>query len=215
MAQFVIFDPLEKSLSFYSENVMELYQWEDSHSTRYGIFIGSRSTAVKTLRRLIDVELTGRDTVSLRIFQDIRLKADVTEQWNGSYKKMNAELSASFRKKSPVAESPEGPLSGSFKGHDGSILTFDSPRFTQIRGGITESGGFSVFSLKGVSVLEMKFLTETGIVGRRASYRLDRSTRKENGELIEVLNLIPVRVAIDGIEFVEGSPLIYEKRPNP
>ena len=212
-AQFVIFDPLERSLSFYRENVMESYRWEDSHPTRYGIFIGSRSTAVKTLRRLIDVELTGRDTISMRIFQDIRLKADVTEQWNGPYRKMNAELAASLRKESPVSAKVASPLSGDFKGHDGSTLSFSAPRFALTRDGKTESGGFSVFSLKGVEVLEMKFLLETGIVGRRASYRVDRSSRKENGKEIEVLTLIPIRVAIDGIEFIEGSPIVYEREP--
>ena len=214
-AQFVIFDPREKALFFYGENVMEPYQWEDSHSTRYGIFIGSRSSAVKTLRRLIDAELIGHESISLRIFQDIRLKADVTEKWNGAYRKMNPELAATFRKETPVTQPPTGSLSGDYRGLDGSSLSFRSPRFTLARDGKTESGGFSLFALKGVEILEMKFLKETGIVGKRVSYRLSRSQRKENGETIEILNLMPVRVAIDGIEFVEGSPLVYERIPNP
>ncbi|HOX13202.1 MAG TPA: pallilysin-related adhesin [Spirochaetia bacterium] len=214
-SQFVIFDPREKTLSFFSDNVMEPYQWEDSHPTRYGIFIGSRSSAVKTLRRLIDVELTGHEAVSLRIFQDIRLKADVTEQWNGTYRKMNSELASSFRKVTPVTQPRSAPLSGRYRGLDGSTLSFDPPRFTAARDGRSEAGGFSVFTLKGAEILEMKYLTETGVVGKRVSYRVDRSQRKENGETVEILNLTPVRVAIDGIEFVEGSPLILERLPNP
>lgn len=214
-SQFVIFDPREKTLFFYGDSVMEPYQWEDSHSTRYGIFIGSRSSAVKTLRRLIDVELTGHETVALRIFQDIRLKADVTEKWNGTYRKMNPELAASFRKETPVTQGLSGALSGSYRGLDGSSLSFQSPRFTLNRDGRSEAGGFSVFTLKGAEILEMKYLTETGIVGKRVSYRLDRSQRKESGETVEVLTFVPVRVAIDGIEFVEGSPLVFERLPNP
>lgn len=214
-SQFVIFDPRENSLFFFKDNVMEPYQWEDSHSTRYGIFIGSRSSAVKTLRRLIDVELTGHETVSLRIFQDIRLKADVTEQWNGTYKKMNPEMASAFRKEAPVAQPRTPPLSGRYRGLDGTSFTFDAPRFTASREERTETGGFSVFSLKGVEILELKYLTETGVVGKRRSYRIDRSQRKDNGETVEILNLTPVRVAIDGIEFVEGSPLILERSPNP
>ena len=214
-SQFVIFDPRERTLSFFSDNVMEPYQWEDSHPTRYGIFIGSRSSAVKTLRRLIDVELTGHEAVSLRIFQDIRLKADVTEQWNGTYRKMNSELASSFRKANPVTQPSSAPLSGRYRGLDGSTLSFDPPRFTTARDGRSEAGGFSVFTLKGAEILEMKYLTETGVVGKRVSYRVDRSHRKENGETVEILNLTPVRVAIDGFEFVEGSPLILERLPNP
>lgn len=216
-AQFVVFDPRENTLSFYGQDVMESYLWEDSHSTRYGIFIGSRSSAVKTLRRLIDVELTGRDTISLRIFQDIRLKADVTEQWNGGYKKMNAELAEAFLKERPVklGASPTAPLSGSYAGHDGSTLTFDSPRFTLAHGGELESGGFSVFTFDGVEILEMKFLVQTGIVGHRSSYRMERSGRKDGEAYIEILTLVPVRIAIDGLEFVEGSPLVYERRTAP
>ncbi len=214
-ARLVIFDPLERTLSFHEENVTETYQWEDSHSTRYGIFIGSRSTAVKTLRRLIDVELTGRETVSLRIFQDMRLKADVTENWNGTYKKMTAELAAAFRKEDPVVSRSDASLSGNYRGNDGSVLSFDPPRFTLVRDGKSESGGFSVFTLQGAEVLEMKFLTDTGIVGRRASYRLTRDSRKDGQDIVEILNLAPVRVAIDGLEFIEGSPLQYERRRNP
>ncbi len=214
-AQFVIFDPRENTLSFFRDNVMEPYQWEDSHATRYGIFIGSRSSAVKTLRRLIDVELTGHETVSIRIFQDIRLKADVTEQWNGSYKKMNPEMASSFRKETPLSQGTSAPLAGKFRGLDGSTLSFEAPRFTLYRDGRTETGGFSVFTLKDAEILDMKHLTETGIVGKRVTYRLDRSQRKENGETVEILNLTPVRVAIDGIEFMEGSPLVYERLPNP
>ncbi len=214
-SQFVIFDPREKTLSFFSDNVMEPYQWEDSHPTRYGIFIGSRSSAVKTLRRLIDVELTGHETVSLRIFQDIRLKADVTEQWNGTYRKMNSELASAFRKDTPVNQPRSAPLSGRYRGLDGFTLSFEPPRFTASRDGRSEAGGFSVFTLKGAEILEMKYLTETGVVGKRVSYRVDRSQRKENGETVEILNLTPVRVAIDGFEFVEGSPLILERLPNP
>lgn len=214
-AQFVIFNPRESTLSFFRDNVMEPYQWEDSHATRYGIFIGSRSSAVKTLRRLIDVELTGHETVSLRIFQDIRLKADVTEQWNGAYKKMNSEMASSFRKAAPLTQGASAPLAGKYRGLDGSTLSFEHPRFTLDRDGRTEIGGFSVFTLKGAEILDMKHLTETGIAGKRVTYRLDRSQRRENGENIEVLNLTPVRVAIDGIEFMEGSPLVFERLPNP
>ena len=212
---FVIFDPRERSLSFFRDNVMEPYQWEDSHSTRYGIFIGSRSSAVKTLRRFIDVELTGHETISLRIFQDIRLKADVTEQWNGTYRKMNSEMASAFRKDAPVAQPGSIPLSGRYRGLDGSTLYFEAPRFAVSQEGRSESGGFSVFTLKGAEILEMKYLAETGVAGKRVSYRIERSQRKENGETVEILNLIPVRVAIDGIEFVEGSPLILERLPGP
>lgn len=214
-SQFVIFDTREKTLSFFRENVMEPYLWEDSHSTRYGIFIGSRSSAVKTLRRLIDVELTGHETISLRIFQDIRLKADVTEQWNGSYRKMNSEMASTFRKENPVIRPRQAALAGEYRGLDGSVLSFEEPRFILTRDGRSEAGGFSVFTLKGAEILEMKYLTETGIVGKRVSYRLDRSQRRENGQALEILNLTPVRVAIDGIEFVEGSPLVFEALPKP
>ena len=172
-AQFVIFDPRDKSLFFYGNNVMEPYQWEDSHSTRYGLFIGSRSSAVKSLRRLIDAELIGHESISLRIFQDIRLKADVTEKWNGAYRKMNPELAATFRKETPVTQTRSGTLSGDYRGLDGSSLSFRAPRFNLVREGKTEAGGFSLFALKGVEILEMKFLTETGIVGKRVSYRLE------------------------------------------
>ncbi|HSV55870.1 MAG TPA: pallilysin-related adhesin, partial [Magnetospirillaceae bacterium] len=99
---FVVFNSRDRTLSFFSDNVLEPYTWEDSHPTRYGIFIGSRSTAVRTLRRLIDVELTGHETVSIRLFQDMRLRADVTEQWNGVYRRMTPELAAAIRRRPPV-----------------------------------------------------------------------------------------------------------------
>ncbi|MCK7503693.1 MAG: hypothetical protein MZV70_05970 [Desulfobacterales bacterium] len=193
---------------------MEPYQWEDSHSTRYGIFIGSRSSAVKTLRRLIDVELTGHETVSLRIFQDIRLKADVTEKWNGAYRKMNPELAASFRKETPVTQSLSGALSGSYRGWTAprcpsSPPLHPDPRRTigsrRILGVLPQGGGNP-----GDEVPDRNgHRGETGLLSPGPlPEKRERGSRRGS-------HLHP-RARSDRRDRVRGgSPLVFERLPNP
>jgi hypothetical protein len=96
--QFIYFDPGNRELIFYADETQQVFTWQSSSATRYGIYIASQNISVTTLRRTIDIELESLDSIRVRVFEDVRLKIKVEAVWNGSYRKagpLNARSSAS------------------------------------------------------------------------------------------------------------------------
>jgi len=87
--QYIYFDP-GREVIFYSDEAQQVYQWQNSTPTRYGLYITSQNVSISTLRRRIDIELESLDRIKLRVSDDIRLRITVNESWDGSYRRAGA-----------------------------------------------------------------------------------------------------------------------------
>ncbi|MBP7094673.1 MAG: pallilysin-related adhesin [Spirochaetia bacterium] len=199
-ARLVVFDPFADEIHFIADGLIESYGWEDSHATRYGIFIGGRSMAVASMRRLMDVELTGSNRVGLRIFQDLRIKADISEQWNGRYRKMGPGDSAAFARERALTLSGGPALEGDWTGADGATLTITGNGFARAIGETRTSGGKAVFSLGGKTILQLRTFRQDGLAGPVENYDARLKAGAAEGSGAEILELVPVRIGMDGAE---------------
>jgi len=73
-ALFITFQSRDNSLLFSGTGLVEIYEWENSNPTRYGMYVASRNQSVQNLRRLMDIELASTDSITVRVFQDYRIK---------------------------------------------------------------------------------------------------------------------------------------------
>ena len=206
-ARLLVFDRSQNSIIFYAPEEQEDFDWSESHSTRYGLYVSCVNESVSDLRRLMDIELTGADAISVRIFEDLKMKVDPQGSWDGTYRKIDAPKD-SGRAKPPAAFKAEG----SWKGQDGTILSFEGQRFTLDRGGKQRRGGYVVFSLSGETVLQLTYLSDTGIQADREIWRLRYSEAKTGSTTNRRIRLSPARVAIEGIELLEEPELVLDRR---
>lgn len=209
-ARLLVFDKAGKSIIFYSPDNQEDFDWNESHSTRYGIYASCQNESVPDLRRLMDIELTGAETISVRIFEDIQLKVDAQYSWDGSYARVPASIASSAL--ASARSAPAFRLEGNYKGQDGSSMNFEGQRFTLSSGGKVVKGGFVVYRLGSENVIQLSPLLDSGIVSGRESYRLRYSETKAGRTMIRHIELSPARATIEGLELLEEPELVFDQR---
>jgi hypothetical protein len=212
-ALFITFQSRDSSVMFSGEGLIEVFEWENSNPTRYGLYIASRNQSVRNLRRLMDIELASTDSVNVRVFQDYRIKADIAGTWDGRYRRLGVEMAKSFKRSPAMAEITAIDLAGEYRGADGSTLLFKDSFVTFNTGDKTETGTWAVYSLDGRSILDMRMAHDSMGAGSRRSYILVLNRRKErSGELVRTLSLTEARIGIHGIEMTQAPMLVFESR---
>ncbi|HET7838512.1 MAG TPA: pallilysin-related adhesin [Rectinemataceae bacterium] len=208
----LVFDRQGGSITFYSTESQEVFRWTDSHSTRYGLYVGSQNESVSNLRRLMDLELTGADSISVRVFEDLQMKVDAENRWDGSYRKLPPNLSESLSRGAKPA--PAMKLAGRFISADGTELEFASPRYELRKGQATERGAFTVFGLGDDTVMEFR-VQEGGASGSsRRTYGASFSETKSGKQILRRLVLSPARTSLMGLELLQEPSLVLEQRVN-
>jgi len=87
LRQYVYFDPVSKEIVFFGDETQQVFHWQNSSHTRYGLYIRSQNTSISTLLRFIDIELESLDSIRLRVTEDVQLKIAVYTTWDGSYRR--------------------------------------------------------------------------------------------------------------------------------
>jgi len=88
--QFLYFDPAGREIIFYGDESQQVFEWQSSAPTRYGIYIRSQNISINTLLRFIEVELESLDSIRLRVNEDVRLRITANTTWDGSYRRAGA-----------------------------------------------------------------------------------------------------------------------------
>jgi hypothetical protein len=212
-ALFVTFQPRDGAVLFSAQGIVEIYEWENSNSTRYGLYIACRNQSVRNLRRLMDVELVSTDTINLRVFQDLRIKADIAAKWDGQYRKLGSEMAKAFRVSPAKAIHTKPELDGLYASDDGTELRLTGSTYTLELEGILETGGFAVFEISGQAILDLRALQVGDIAANtRRSWIVSRSSRNDaDGKPVSALSLSPVRIGVAGPEPMDGPTLVLER----
>jgi hypothetical protein len=209
-ARLLVFDKEGKSIIFYSPENQEDFDWNESHSTRYGLYVGCQNESVSDLRRLMDIELTGADTISVRVIEDIQLKVDAQDGWSGSYTRV--PVSAVSAALATTRSGQEIRLQGSYRGQGGNAISFEGQRFTLKLGGEEKKGGFVVYKLGDENVIQLSPLLDSGIVAERETFRLRFSETRSGKATLRHIELSPARATIDGLELLEEPELEFDQR---
>jgi hypothetical protein len=161
--RYIYFDPASREITFFGDGAQQIFNWQNSSPTRYGIYVAAQSIAVTTLRRTIDIELASMESIRVKVFEDVRLKILADNTWDGSYR----------RARSPEGDTkaPAGPyLEGGYESPRGKFRFFPDGSFEIQSGEELEQGRYAFFLVDGQEVLELRprdrGLRETYLVER-------------------------------------------------
>jgi hypothetical protein len=201
--RYIYFDPVKREIIFYEDNTQEIYQWQNSSPTRYGIYISSQNLSVTTLRRLIDISLESRDSITIRIFEDVQLKIGITGHWDGTYQKVTQTAGESTETK-PV----NAWISARYEGTNGSLIFDSNGNFEKTSQGKSLKGNYSFFLQNGIELLELRYPETNGSVNREV-YKVVRRQLSKGSIPQQVMELTKVRLGVKGIENINEGTIQY------
>ncbi|WP_304225153.1 pallilysin-related adhesin [Gracilinema caldarium] len=204
--QYIYFDVAKREIIFYEDKTQEVYRWQNSSSTRYGIYISSQNLSVTTLRRLIDISLETKDSIVIRIFEDVQLKIGITGHWDGVYQKVAKTLNSS-----PAAAETrtiDAWVNARYDGASDSIVFDTNGNFEKTSQGKTVTGNYSFYLQNGIEILELRYASSTMSVNREV-YKVERRELNKGPVRQKIMELTKVRLGINGIENVNEGTMQY------
>ena len=200
--QYIYFDPPSREIIFYGGETQQVFNWQGSTATRYGLYISSQNIRISTLRRTIDIELESLESIRVRVIEDVRLKIGVNAPWDGSYRKAN--------QLEPQAQKPQNPENAHIEAwYDGSIgkIHFSSDGSYELsnRGNIRQ-GKYAFFFINDREFLELR-ATERGAGDNTENPRETYMIEPERvaGENRKTLTLNRVRIGARGVERLQEA----------
>ncbi|MDR1419511.1 MAG: pallilysin-related adhesin [Treponema sp.] len=184
--QYIHFDPQGREIIFFGDETQQVFTWQQSAPTRYGLYISSQNISVTTLRRFLDIELESLNSVRVRVFEDVRLKIGVNNSWDGSYRRAGAV------KKDGGEPSPVVPyIDRAYDSSIGKIRFSPDGMYELSAGEEIKRGRYVFFRVKDQELLELR---EEGPDGKaREIFRLEGNAR---GAMV----LFRVRLGAMGIQ---------------
>jgi hypothetical protein len=184
--QYIYFDPSSKEIIFFGDGAQQVFVWQNSSSTRYGLYVASQNISVTTLRRTIDIELESLDSIRVKVFEDVRLKIRADNTWDGSYRRAGSAGRGSAKSADRILPYIDARYESSL----GRVLFAPDGSF-EIIAGETRQGRYAFFRIEDREALELRFLDQP-VENTRETYRVERSE--------DTLILSRIRLGARGIE---------------
>ena len=201
--RYVYFDPVKREIIFHEDTTQEIYRWQNSSPTRYGVYITSQNLSVTTLRRLIDISLESRDSIAIRIFEDVQLKIGISGHWDGIYQKVSPTTTATAETNLVTSW-----ISARYEGTTGTLLFATDGTFEKTSQGKSLKGNYSFYVQDGVEVLELRYSGTTGSTNREV-YKVARRQISKGSVPQQVMELTRVQLTVKGIENYNEGTLVY------
>jgi len=194
LRQYLYFDPAGKEIIFFGDETQQVFLWQSSSPTRYGLYVRSQNISITTLLRFIDIELESLDSIKLRVFEDVRLKITVSTSWDGSYRRASA-----VTMKEPE-KSIRPAVNAQYDSSWGRLEFLNTGEYTINSGSLARKGRYVFFNVDEYSLLELR--PEQG------------ETQPENRMIYKVENagnvaliLSRVRLGTNGIQDMLETPI--------
>jgi hypothetical protein len=210
--QYIYFDPSGREIIFFGDEAQQIFHWQSSTPTRYGLYIRSQNISITTLLRFIDIELESLDSIKLRVVEDVRLRIAASTTWDGSYRRARR----STRTERTASVKPA--VNNAYDSVWGRIQFFDTGEYMittgNIAGGSTASastprnGHYVFYFVDGYELLEFRpaegqDFTFSPAENNRIIYRVERASSNT------VLTLGRVRLGTAGVqELFETSVML-------
>jgi hypothetical protein len=161
----------------------------------------------------MDIELASAESVSVRVFQDYRIKADISGRWDGKYRRLTPDIAAAFRRSPAMAKNAPSDIGGVYESDDGATLSLIESAYALAGPDGEERGAFSVYELQGRTVLDMRQVVEgDGESVRRSWIATTTDTRGPDGQITQILTLQEATIGILGIEPSQVPPVSFTRR---
>jgi hypothetical protein len=217
--QFLFFDPLMREIIFSSDDSKQVFTWQRSNATRYGIYITSQNVSVRTLRRFLDIGMESLDSIRVRVFEDIRLRISVSMPWDGLYRRAGtfAQASANEGTIQPNTEAIFDSSMGRLQFHSNGEYELSS-------GASITRGRYAFFRVDGMNLLELRPEQNVIIAARqqnapvgnpedRLIYQVTSAGTTARQDILESDNLIleRVRLGTTGIHSTHENHIIMTR----
>jgi len=203
--QYLYFDPEKREIIFFGDGTQQVFAWNYSNSTRYGLYISSQNISVTTLRRFLDIELESLDSIRMRVIEDIRLKIYLSASWDGSYRRAGAAARAST-----IEEKPPRPYTDAiYDSSMGRLRFYENGEYELISSGTLAKGRYAFFRAGSHELLELR-PERNGSNGAHNSGEnrlVYHCTGMETGNM----SLSRVHLGISGIQELREAPIILTK----
>jgi hypothetical protein len=194
--QYIYFDPSSREIIFFGDDAQQVFRWQNSAPTRYGLYVTSQNISITTLRRIIDIELESLDSVRIKVFEDVRLNIRVNNSWDGSYRRAKTMEKSADKNTPPLTPYIDGVYDGSI----GRVRFSRDGSYEISSAGTVKKGRYAFFAVDGREVLELRAETKVSAAGEdspRETYLVERSAGE--AEAGETLSLSPIRIGSAGI----------------
>jgi len=181
---------------------LSVFNWKDSQATKLGLFMSTENVQVNSMKRFVEVELCGMDTISVRVIEDDFMRSDSSSQWNGIYRKLASSQPAA------ASVRPVKGISGRYRSSSGAEFFFNPPRFEWKEGDRAEQGVYSQYGLGEATVLVLKSMKSSGVITGTRTFKVEREDKKDSDGLYERLTLSPARTTVSGLELLEQDPIV-------
>lgn len=206
----IFFNPAEEEIVFHSGNTEEVYTRESGAPRRYGAYFTTRNKSISSIRRLIDIELTGIDEIKIKILEDVKLKIGVASTWDGTYRKMAAAQTITESAKNQRLLDFQKILkeaSNGWETSDGQSFSTKGSTYNLVRTSGTESGKFATLTVHNKPIIQCKKNGSADSV----FFLAEITTFTAEKNKMPQLTLTEVTVTIDGIVRTGAVPLVLEQ----
>jgi hypothetical protein len=213
--QYIYFDPASRELIFYGEETQQIFVWQNSSATRYGLYISCQNISVTTLRRFIDIELESLESVRIKVFEDVRLKIGVSASWDGSYRKAGTFIHKTADVPGPAVVSH---LDALYDGSIGKLRFYGDGTYELQTGDGVKKGGYTFFGLDNRELLELRPENNGGL--SRETYLVETPPPEEDAgpadpEVRRNMILTRVRLGVKGIQEAHEAAIFLARLPEP
>jgi hypothetical protein len=173
--QYIYFDSGNREIIFFGDGAQQVFNWQTSNPTRYGLYAAGQNIPVTTLRRTIDIELESLDSIRVKVFEDVRLKIRADNTWDGSYHRAlpaMKDLSESRDRSLPY-------IDAWYESSLGRIRFTPDGVYEIVSAANRQQGRYVFFRIEGREALELRFTGSSAAgISPVESYRNQRGTRE-------------------------------------
>jgi len=201
-SQYLYFDPEKREIIFFGDGTQQVFAWNYSTSSRYGLFISSQNISVTTLRRFLNIELESLDSISMRVNEDIRLNILLNTLWNGSYRRAGIAARAQEEEK-PVHPYTDAVYDSSM----GRLRFYANGVYELTSSGTLSKGRYAFFRAGSNNLLELR-PEQNGAIGAGENRLVYLCTGMEASENV---SLSRVNLGTSGIQELNEAPVVLTK----
>lgn len=209
--KYVFFDTEGKEVIFTAGATEEIYEQESGTARHYGAYLITQNESIPTMKRLIDIELTGIDEISVKVLDDVKLKIGVDSDWDGVYRKIDNNNTAPKTNSEQSLEHLKEILESSGKdwtSTDGQTFKIDKTRYILTGSNRSDTGLFAIITVKGKPVIQFK----PDLAGKKSEFYLASADKKTvAGKEQQTLTLTEVTVSMDGTNLAGSPPVNFER----
>lgn len=209
--RFIFFNEADNEIIFHDGTTEEIFTKESGTARRYGTYMTTRNKSISSIRRLIDIELTGIDEIRVRVLEDVKLKIGVASDFDGVYRKVSndATIVAQGGTQSPDDVRKLLDSSGNdWRSTDAQVFRTSGSGFTLMVSDRQDTGQFALLTVGGKTVLQLR------VAGNEKSsrfYLVEIKAEPIRGGERQTMTLTEVSVSISGTSFMGSAPAVFER----